>query len=166
MSDIADPNEPEIGTAELPDPDPEVEAELEQIEESFASSGPLVGILVGSDDDLARMLPSEEYLSEQGIASEVRVIADESEVGDYCDGARARGLKVIVVGASVSTALPGVAAGHTDLPVIGVPLVREGLDSADALLATVQVPAAAPVACVAVDGAESAGVLAARIINA
>lgn len=166
MSDIADPNPPEIGTAELPPPDPEVEAELEQIEENFAATGPLVGIIAGTNEDLARMLPAEEYLSEQSIASEIRVMDGPDAVGDYCEGARAKGLKVIVVGAATSTALPGVAAAHTDLPVIGVPLVGEGLDSGDALLATVQVPAATPVAGVAIDGAESAGVLAARIINA
>ncbi len=166
MSDIADPNPPEIGTAELPEPDPEVEAELERIEENFAASGPLVGILVGSNEDLARMLPAEEYLSEQGVASEVRVMDAADAVGRYCESARANGLKVIIVGAGMSTALPGIAAAHTDLPVIGVPLAGEGLDAADALLATVQVPAATPVACVAVDGAESAGILAARIINA
>ncbi|MBS1846019.1 MAG: AIR carboxylase family protein [Actinobacteria bacterium] len=166
MSDIADPNPPEIGTAELPPPDPEVEAELEQIEENFAASGPLVGIIAGTNEDLARMLPAEEYLAEQGIASEVRVMDAPDAVGEYCEGARAKGLKAIVVGAAMSTALPGVAAAHTDLPVIGVPLVGEGLDSGDALLATVQVPAATPVAGVAIDGAESAGVLAARIITA
>jgi phosphoribosylaminoimidazole carboxylase PurE protein len=164
MSDIADPNPPEIGTAELPDP--EVDAELERIEENFAASGPLVGILVGSNDDLARMLAAEEYLSERGISSEVREMDTADAVGEYCEGARANGLKVIIVGAGMSTALPGIAAAHTDLPVIGVPLAGEGCDAADALLATVQVPAATPVACVAVDGAESAGVLAARIINA
>jgi 5-(carboxyamino)imidazole ribonucleotide mutase len=166
MSDIAEPNEPEVGTAQLPEPDPEVDAELERIEENFAASGPLVGILVGSDEDLARMLPAEEYLSEAGIGSEVKVVDAANAVAAYCEGARAGGLKVIVVGASMSTALPGVAAAHTDLPVIGVPLAGEALDAADALLATVQVPAATPVACVAVDAAESAGVLAARIINA
>ena len=166
MSDIAEPNEPEIGTAELPEPDPKVDAELERIEENFAASGPLVGILVGSDDDLARMLAAEEYLSEAGIGSEVKVFDATDAVAAYCEGARAGGLKVIVVGASMSTALPGVAAAHTDLPVIGVPLAGEGLDGSDALLATAQVPAATPVACVAIDGAENAGVLAARIINA
>jgi 5-(carboxyamino)imidazole ribonucleotide mutase len=166
MSEIADPNEPEIGTAELPEPDPEVDAELEQIEENFATSGPLVGILAGSSEDLARLLPAEEYLSEQKIGSEILVMDSTAAVAEYCEAARANGRKVLIVGAAMSTALPGVAAGHTDLPVIGVPLVGEGLDSADALLATVQVPAATPVAAVPVDAAESAGVLAARIINA
>jgi 5-(carboxyamino)imidazole ribonucleotide mutase len=166
MSEIIEPNEPEVGTAELPDIDPEVDAELEQIEENFAASGPLVGIIVGSDADLARMLPAEEYLAEQSIGSEVHVMDGTDAVAEYCGNARAAGLKVIVVGASLATALPGIAAAHTDLPVIGVPLVGEGLDPSDALLATVQVPAATPVAAVPVDGAENAGVLAARIINA
>jgi 5-(carboxyamino)imidazole ribonucleotide mutase len=166
MSEIIEPNEPEVGTAELPELDPEVDAELEQIEENFAASGPLVGIVVGSNDDLARMLPAEEYLSERSIGSELQVIDGTEAVGEYCANARAAGLKVIIVGASMSTALPGVAAAHTDLPVIGVPLAGDGLEPGDTLLATVQVPAATPVACVPVDGAESAGVLAARIINA
>jgi 5-(carboxyamino)imidazole ribonucleotide mutase len=165
-SEILEPDEPEVGTAEMPAPDPEVDAELERIEENFAASGPLVGIVAGSDADLARMLPAEEYLSEQSIGSEIQVMDGPEAVGDYCAAARANGLKVIVVGASMSTALPGIAAAHTDLPVIGVPLLGEGLEPGDALLATAQVPAATPVATVAVDGAESAGVLAARIINA
>jgi 5-(carboxyamino)imidazole ribonucleotide mutase len=166
MSEIVDPEPPEIGTAELPEPDPELDAELEQIEENFEASGPLVGIVAGSDEDLARLLPAEEHLAERGIDSEVRVIDGPEAVGAYAEAARAAGLKVIIVGAARSTALPGVAAAHTDLPVIGVPLVGEGLEAGDLLVATVQVPAATPVAGVAIDGAESAGALAARIINA
>jgi 5-(carboxyamino)imidazole ribonucleotide mutase len=153
---------PETRTA----PDVEIETQIEQIEEEFDASGTLVGIVVGSDDDRVRMSPAEEYLSGRGIASEVRVTDVADDVRRYCESARANGLKVIIVGAAMSTALPGIAAAHTDLPVIGVPLAVEGRDASDTLLATVQVPAATPVACVATDGAESAGVLAARIINA
>jgi 5-(carboxyamino)imidazole ribonucleotide mutase len=115
------------------------------------------------------MLPAEKYLSEQGIQSETHVMSahrDPEKVTEFCTTARARGLKVIIAGAGMSAALPGVAAAHTDLPVIGVPILGKSLGGLDALLATVQVPAATPVACVAVDGAESAGVLAARIITA
>jgi phosphoribosylaminoimidazole carboxylase PurE protein len=144
----------------------EIETQIERIEEEFDASGTLVGIVVGSDEDQARMSAAEEYLSERGIASEVRVTDVADEVRRYCESARANGLKVLIVGAAMSTALPGIAAAHTDLPVIGVPLAADGLDASDSLLATVQVPAANPVACVAIDGAESAGVLAARIINA
>jgi 5-(carboxyamino)imidazole ribonucleotide mutase len=147
-------------------PEVETEVQIEQIEEEFGASGTLVGIVAGSDEDLERLAAAREYLSAQGIESESKVIDDPTSVGEYCEGARAHGLKVIVVGASMSTALPGVAAAHTDLPVIGVPLVGATLEGPDALLATAQVPAATPVACVAIDGAENAGVLAQRIINA
>jgi 5-(carboxyamino)imidazole ribonucleotide mutase len=173
MSDVADPNPPEIGTAELPDPeldaeltDPEVEAELEQIEENYAASGPLVGIVVGSSDDLARMLPAEEYLSERGIDSEVQVLDSPVTVGEYCEGARAKGLKVIIVGASMSTALPGIAAGHTDLPVIGVPLSGRltAAGGLDAILSIVQMPPGVPVACVGLNNPRNAAILAAQII--
>ena len=77
-----------------------------------------------------------------------------------------RGLKVIIAGAGMSAALPGVAAAHTDLPVIGVPILGKSLGGLDALLSAVQMPPGVPVACVAIDGAKNAGVLAARIINA
>jgi phosphoribosylaminoimidazole carboxylase PurE protein len=86
-------------------------------------------------------------------------------VADYCGNARMRGLHVIIAGAGMSAALPGVAAAHTDLPVIGVPLMGESLGGLDALLSTVQLPPGVPVACVAIDGARNAGILAARIIN-
>ena len=165
MSEIVPPEfEPEVGTEVAPDL--ETEVQIEQIEQSFEASGPLVAILAGSADDVARLAPAEEYLRERGIEVDARTIDAPAALGAYCEGARADGIKVIVVGAALATALPGIAAAHTDLPVIGVPLVGEGLDPSDALLATVQVPAATPVASVPVDGAENAGVLAARIINA
>jgi phosphoribosylaminoimidazole carboxylase PurE protein len=165
MSDIADPNPSEIGTAELPDP----EVGLEQIEEEFGSSGTLVGIVVESEEAVEKVRPAERYLAEQGIGCEVRVMSAHTEPGkvrEYCGGARARGLKVIVAGAGMSAALPGLAAAHTDLPVIGVPLLGASLGGLDALLSTVQMPPGIPVACVAIDGAQNAGMLAARIINA
>lgn len=86
-------------------------------------------------------------------------------VSNYCGAARMRGLRVIIAGAGMSAALPGVAAAHTDLPVIGVPLLGESLSGLDSLLATVQMPPGVPVACVAVNGARNAGILAARMIN-
>jgi phosphoribosylaminoimidazole carboxylase PurE protein len=165
MSDIADPNPPEIGTAELPDP----EVELEQIEEEFGASGTLVGILVESEDVAEKLAPAERYLGEQGIDCELKVMSAHTEpdkVREYCGTARARGLKVIIAGAGMSAALPGLAAAHTDLPVIGVPLLGTSLGGLDALLSTVQMPAGIPVACVAIDGAQNAGMLAARIIGA
>jgi 5-(carboxyamino)imidazole ribonucleotide mutase len=172
MSDIADPNQPETGTA-IPTtgtvPDPQAEAELEQIEQDFAASGTLVGIIMGSKNDMEKMEPAAKYLSEQGIESETHVMSahrDPVKVAEFCTTARARGLKVIIAGAGMSAALPGVAAAHTDLPVIGVPILGKSLGGLDALLSAVQMPPGIPVACVAIDGAKNAGVLAARIINA
>ena len=91
---------------------------------------------------------------------------DPEMVREYCTNARMRGLKVIIAGAGMSAALPGVAAAHTDLPVIGVPILGKSLGGLDALLSAVQMPPGIPVACVAIDGAKNAGMLAARIINA
>jgi phosphoribosylaminoimidazole carboxylase PurE protein len=141
---------------------------LAEIEEIDAET-PLVGIIMGSKNDMDKMLPAEKALQEAGILSEVRVMSahrDPEMVREYCMNARMRGLKVIIAGAGMSAALPGVAAAHTDLPVIGVPILGKSLGGLDALLSVVQMPPGIPVACVAVDGAKNAGVLAARIINA
>jgi 5-(carboxyamino)imidazole ribonucleotide mutase len=168
MSEIADPNQPETGTA-APAPTPEAEAQLEQIEQDFAASGPLVGIIMGSKNDMEKMEPAAKYLTEQGIESETHVMSahrDPDKVHEFCTTARQRGLKVIIAGAGMSAALPGVAAAQTDLPVIGVPILGKSLGGLDALLSAVQMPPGIPVACVAIDGAKNAGVLAARIINA
>jgi phosphoribosylaminoimidazole carboxylase PurE protein len=150
-------------------PETQTEAQIEQIEEDFEASGTLVGIIMGSQSDMEKMLPARAYLTEQGIDSEIQVMSahrDPETVREFCTTARARGLKVIIAGAGMNAALPGAAAAHTDLPVIGVPLFGESLGGLDALLSTVQMPPGTPVACVAIDGAENAGVLAARIINA
>jgi phosphoribosylaminoimidazole carboxylase PurE protein len=159
MSDITPETQTEAQT----------EAQIEQIEEEFDSSGTLVGIIMGSKNDMDKMLPAQRYLDEQGIKSEVHVMSahrDPDKVHEFCTTARARGLKVIIAGAGMSAALPGVAAAQTDLPVIGVPILGKSLGGLDALLSAVQMPPGIPVACVAIDGAKNAGVLAARIINA
>ncbi len=90
---------------------------------------------------------------------------DPDTVSDYCKNARMRGIKVIIAGAGMSAALPGVAAAHTDLPVIGVPILGKSLGGLDSLLSIAQMPPGIPVACVAVDGAKNAGVLAGRILG-
>ena len=123
---------------------------------------------MGSKNDKPKMQPAGAALEEAGITFEVRVMSahrDPALVVDYCSNARLRGLKVIIAGAGMSAALPGVAAAHTDLPVIGVPILGKSLGGLDALLSAVQMPPGVPVACVAIDGAKNAGVLAARILG-
>ena len=130
---------------------------------------PVVGILVGSESDRATMQEAVEELGRRGIACELEVRSahrDPEAVADYARSARGRGIRVVIAGAGMAAALPGVVAAHTDLPVIGVPLrSRKGiLDGLDALLSVVQMPPGVPVACVGVDGARNAAVLAARIL--
>ena len=148
-----------------PTPLPGVEEAFEEID----VAEPLVGIIMGSKNDKPKMQPAGAALKDAGIRYEVRVMSahrDPELVREYCMNARLRGLKVIIAGAGMSAALPGVAAAHTDLPVIGVPILGKSLGGLDALLSAVQMPPGIPVACVAIDGAKNAGVLAARIINA
>jgi phosphoribosylaminoimidazole carboxylase PurE protein len=126
---------------------------------------------MGSESDRPAMEKAAEELERRGIAHEMRVMSahrNPDAVAEYARTARARGLKVVIAGAGLSAALPGVVAAHTDLPVIGVPLtsrtsVGGGLD---ALLAIAQMPPGVPVACVGVDNARNAAVLAARILAA
>jgi 5-(carboxyamino)imidazole ribonucleotide mutase len=132
---------------------------------------PRVGIVMGSKSDLPAMQAAEKELQDRGIRCEVRVMSAHREpekVSDYARNARMRGLRVIIAGAGLSAALPGVVAAHTDLPVIGVPLTsRTSIGGGlDALLSIVQMPPGVPVACVGVDSARNAGVLAARILAA
>jgi 5-(carboxyamino)imidazole ribonucleotide mutase len=132
---------------------------------------PLVGIIMGSKSDLQEMEKAGEILAEKGIRYEIRVMSahrDPDTVADYCKNARMRGLRVIIAGAGLSAALPGVAAAHSDLPVIGVPLSSRlsALGGLDAILSIAQMPPGVPVACVGLDNARNAGHLAARILSA
>jgi 5-(carboxyamino)imidazole ribonucleotide mutase len=131
---------------------------------------PLVGIIMGSKSDLLEMEKAGEVLADKGIRYEVRVMSahrDPDTVADYCRNARMRGLRVIIAGAGLSAALPGVAAAHSDLPVIGVPLSSRlsALGGLDAILSIVQMPPGVPVACVGLDNPRNAGHLAARILS-
>jgi phosphoribosylaminoimidazole carboxylase PurE protein len=149
----------------------ELETEVEEQFDELDVDTPRVGIIMGSKSDMATMEKAADELSERGIRSEIRVMSahrDPDTVADYCHNAHMRGIRVIIAGAGLAAALPGVAAAHTDLPVIGVPLtsktsVAGGLD---ALLAIAQMPPGVPVACVGVDNARNAAVLAARILSA
>ena len=131
---------------------------------------PLVGIIMGSKSDMPEMEKAGEVLSDKGIRYEMRVMSahrDPETVAEYCRNARMRGLRVIIAGAGLSAALPGVAAAHTDLPVVGVPLSSRlsALGGLDAILSIAQMPPGVPVACVGLDNARNAGHLAARILS-
>jgi len=129
----------------------------------------LVGILVGSESDRERMQPCMDELETRGIGHEFEVRSahrNPDAVAEYCKGAAGRGLKVLICGACMAAALPGVAAAYSELPVIGVPLrsSKSVMDGLDAMLSIAQMPPGVPVACVSVDGAKNAAVLAARIL--
>src|SRR5436305_11157576 len=131
---------------------------------------PIVGILVGSEADRERMKAAMDELDQRGISWEFDVRSAHrtpDAVAEYAKTAAGRGLKVLICGAGLAAALPGVVAAHTELPVIGVPLrsSKSLLDGLDALLSIVQMPPGVPVACVGVDNARNAAVLAARILG-
>jgi 5-(carboxyamino)imidazole ribonucleotide mutase len=143
-----------------------VEAELEGLE----VDAPRVGIVMGSKSDMPAMEAAAEELRKRGIGHEVRVMSAHREpdtVAAYAKNAQMRGLRVIIAGAGLSAALPGVVAAHTALPVIGVPLTssKSVAGGLDALLSIAQMPPGVPVACVGVDNARNAAVLAARILD-
>ncbi len=155
--------------SEEPQSEPTPSTQVEETFEEIDVDAPLVGIIMGSKNDMPKMEAAGAALDEVGISHEMRVMSahrDPELVREYCTNARMRGLKVIIAGAGMSAALPGVAAAHSDLPVIGVPILGKSLGGLDALLSAVQMPPGIPVACVAIDGAKNAGILAARIINA
>ncbi len=136
----------------------------------MSADTPLVGILVGSESDRERMREAVDELEQRGVAHEFEVRSAHrtpDAVAEYARSARERGLRVLICGAGLAAALPGVVAAHTDLPVIGVPLrsSKSVLDGLDALLAIVQMPPGVPVATVGVDNARNAAVLAARILG-
>jgi phosphoribosylaminoimidazole carboxylase PurE protein len=131
---------------------------------------PEVGILVGSESDRERMQPALEVLDERGVDYEFEVRSAHrtpDAVAEYARSARERGLRVLICGAGLSAALPGVVAAHSDLPVIGVPFRSSlsVLDGLDALLAIAQMPPGVPVAAVGVDNARNAAALALRILG-
>jgi len=157
--------QPATAAAPITETDPETEFEELDVD------APRVGIIMGSKSDMEEMDKAGKVLEERGIHYEVRVMSahrDPDTVADYCKNARMRGLRVIIAGAGLAAALPGVAAAHTDLPVIGVPLSSRlsALGGLDAVLSIVQMPPGVPVACVGLDNARNAGHLAARILQA
>jgi phosphoribosylaminoimidazole carboxylase PurE protein len=135
----------------------------------YEERGPLVGILIGSESDREAMEPALDELSTRGISNELLVLSahrDPRGVAEYASTAALRGVRVIIAGAGMAAALPGVVAAYTELPVIGVPLTssKSVMGGLDALLSIAQMPPGVPVACVSVNGSKNAAVLAARIL--
>jgi 5-(carboxyamino)imidazole ribonucleotide mutase len=155
---------------EQPGEAPSTQTQVETMFDDLDVDAPVVGIVMGSKSDMPVMEKAGNELKERGIRYEIRVMSahrDPEVVADYAQNARMRGLRVIIAGAGLAAALPGVVAAHTDLPVIGVPLatstsVAGGLD---ALLAISQMPPGVPVACMGINGARNAAILAAKIVD-
>ena len=126
-------------------------------------------IIVGSESDKPRIEPAFEVLSKAGVSYEFQVSSahrQPDQTADLVKGARKKGFRVVIAGAGLSAALPGFAASLTDLPVIGLPFAAGPLNGLDALLATAQLPGGVPVACVGIDNARNAALLAVRILKA
>ena len=126
-----------------------------------------VAILMGSDSDFGVMSKAVSILKEFGIPVEVHIYSAHrtpEKVAEFATNAKDNGFGVIIAGAGMAAALAGVVAGHTTLPVIGVPLKSNVLEGVDALLSTVMMPSGIPVATVAIDGSKNAAYLAAQIL--
>ena len=131
-------------------------------------TGPLVGVVMGSDSDWPVMEAAAAALAEFGVPYEADVVSAHRmphEMIQYGAAAAGRGLRVIIAGAGGAAHLPGMLASVTPLPVIGVPVPLKHLDGLDSLLSIVQMPAGVPVATVAVGAARNAGLLAVRILG-
>ena len=130
---------------------------------------PLVGIIMGSDSDLAVMQAASDILKQFGIAHEVTVVSAHRtplRMVEYAQKAKERGLKAIIAGAGGAAHLPGMVASITPLPVIGVPIKSSNsMDGWDSVLSILQMPNGVPVATVALNASKNAGILAAEIIG-
>jgi 5-(carboxyamino)imidazole ribonucleotide mutase len=147
---------------------PQAEPDVDAVLQAMEMDAPLVGILMGSQSDAEVMQAASEELTARGVSHEVNVLSahrDPDGVREYAITAEARGIKVIIAGAGKAAALPGVVASFTELPVIGVPIRTSDLGGLDSLLSIVQMPSGVPVACVAINGARNAAILAAKMLR-
>ncbi len=127
-----------------------------------------VGIVMGSDSDLPVMQAAADVLEELKVSCTVDIVSAHRTpdlLYDYASRAEERGYEVIIAGAGGAAHLPGMLASISCLPVIGVPVSATKLEGQDALLSIVQMPAGVPVACVAIDNAKNAGILAAQMVS-
>ncbi|MBN1242172.1 MAG: 5-(carboxyamino)imidazole ribonucleotide mutase [Spirochaetales bacterium] len=132
-------------------------------------AAPLVGVIMGSDSDLAVMAEASKVLDEFGVPHQTTIVSAHrtpERLFEYARSARGRGLELIVAGAGGAAHLPGMVASLTTLPVIGVPIKGRSFEGLDSLLSIVQMPSGVPVATVAVDGGRNAGLLAVRMLAA
>ncbi len=128
---------------------------------------PIVSIIMGSTSDLPVMEKACQFFEEMEIPFEVNALSAHrtpQEVSDFARGAQSRGIRVIIAGAGMAAALPGVIAAETPLPVIGVPIKGSSLEGLDATLAILQMPPGIPVATVAIGGAQNAAILAMQML--
>jgi 5-(carboxyamino)imidazole ribonucleotide mutase len=142
--------------------------EVETILRGIQMEPVLVGIVMGSESDREVMEKAATELDERKIKYEINVLSahrDPEKVAHYARTAQSRGLKVLIGGAGKAAALPGVLASYSNLPVIGVPIKTSDLGGLDSLLSIVQMPPGVPVACVAINGARNAAILAAKILD-
>lgn len=146
----------------------EVQTEVETILQGIQMEPILVGIVMGSESDREVMEAACNELDERKIKYELNVLSahrDPDKVAHYARTAQSRGIKVLIGGAGKAAALPGVLAAYTNVPVIGVPIKTSDLGGLDSLLSIVQMPPGVPVACVAINGARNAAILAAKILD-
>ena len=142
--------------------------EVEMVLQGIELEPVLVGIVMGSESDREVMEAACRELDERKIKYELNVLSahrDPDKVAHYARTAQSRGIKVLIGGAGKAAALPGVLAAYTNLPVIGVPIKTSDLGGMDSLLSIVQMPPGVPVACVAINGARNAAILAAKILD-
>ena len=128
---------------------------------------PIVSIIMGSTSDLPVMEKACQFFEEMEIPFEVNALSAHrtpTEVSEFAKGAAGRGIKVIIAGAGMAAALPGVIAAETPLPVIGVPIKGSCLEGLDATFAIMQMPPGIPVATVAINGAQNAAILAMQML--
>ncbi|QMU26822.1 5-(carboxyamino)imidazole ribonucleotide mutase [Adhaeribacter radiodurans] len=130
---------------------------------------PLVGIIMGSQSDLKVMELAAEILEQMAVPFELTIVSAHRtphRMVEYAENARKRGLRVIIAGAGGAAHLPGMVAALTTIPVIGVPIKStNSIDGWDSMLSILQMPSGIPVATVALNGAQNAGLLAAQILG-
>lgn len=135
---------------------------------SSRAARPRVLVIIGSESDRSKMEGALDLLRDSGAEADLIVASahrDPDRTRELATGAEAEGYSVVICGAGLSAALPGVVAAHTDLPVVGVPISAGSLGGMDALLSTVQMPPGVPVATVGIDNAANAAHLALRMLR-